>query len=44
MLEEDVYTDGLFLENIDTSKSWGKDEVRQWILDSIKRHDERKDD
>ncbi|MBS0941684.1 HNH endonuclease [Leuconostoc mesenteroides] len=41
MLEDDVYTDGLFLENIDTSKSWGKGEVRQWILDSIKRHDER---
>lgn len=41
MLENDVYTDGLFLENIDTSKSWDKYEVRQWILDSIKRHDER---
>ena len=41
MLEEDVYTDGLMLENIDTSKSWGKDEARDWILDSIKRHDDK---
>nr|WP_242651981.1 HNH endonuclease [Leuconostoc kimchii] len=41
VLEDDVYDDGTSIENIDTSKAWQCDDVRDWILDSIKKHDER---
>lgn len=41
LLEDDVYTDGLSIENIDVSKSWQRDDVRQWILNAIKKRNER---
>ncbi|WP_238786170.1 HNH endonuclease [Leuconostoc citreum] len=41
LLEDDVYTDGLSIENIDVSKSWQRDDVCQWILNAVKKRDER---